>query len=350
MVGSSKHAALMPVEFHTEANPSEKLCREVASLAPANPYYTFEYIEAKRALGFQPWMLLLRANGQLLSGCPAFVKTGFLARSLEIESLPTIPDADVFWNELQTFCRSSGISGLGVYTAASDSARIPPLPGEIWRKTRCEFVIELRKGDLWRLMRNSHRGRVNRSRKAGVTVGRTGGAQAWQEHARAVEASMERRKTRGEIFPEVKQAQFCEALRQSRQGELFQAFRDGRVLSSAFVIKAERGAYYFWAGTTAEGMTLGASHYLVHEIAKIMQEESLDFFNLGGTGLENKGLIEFKRGFGPREVTLEAAEFCFGSRVKRGLGRAFQILRNDPARLLRRGIDHLTRLKPVEQS
>src|SRR3972149_3053653 len=140
----------MPIEFHAEANPSAKLCEEVANLAPANPFYTFEYLESKRAAGVRPLLLLLRQNGQLVAGCPAFLHTGLLTRSLEIESLPTIPDSAVFWGHLQRFCRESGISGLGVYTAASTSARIPALPGEIWRRTRSEYVLELQTSDLWK--------------------------------------------------------------------------------------------------------------------------------------------------------------------------------------------------------
>src|SRR3972149_1721166 len=129
----------MPIEFHAEANPSAKLCEEVAHLAPTNPFYTFEYLESKRASGVRPLLLLLRENGQLGAGCPAFPPSRLLTRSLEIESLPPIPDSAVFWDLLLRFCRASGISGLGVYTAASTSTRIPALPGEIWRRTRSEY-------------------------------------------------------------------------------------------------------------------------------------------------------------------------------------------------------------------
>jgi len=339
----------MSIEFSADSTPSEELCREIANLAPANPFYTFEYLESKRAAGVQPWLLLLRENGRLISGCPAFIRADFLTRSLEIESLPTIPNAEVFWNELRRLCRESSISELDVYTTASTSVEIPPLPGEIWRRPRREYVIELQKADLWKRMRNSHRGRVNRSRKAGVTVKCATGAQAWEEHRRAVRASMERRKIRGESFAEIKHTQFFEVLVRNGRGELFQAFLDDKVLSSALVIRAERGAYYLWAGTQSEGMALGASHFLIHEITKRLQEEGLEVFNLGGTNPENKGLIEFKRGFGTIEVNLEAAEFCFGSRVKRRLGRALELLRESPAGFLKRGMDYVARRSSAAQ-
>src|SRR3972149_10672561 len=104
----------MPIEFHAEANPSAKLCEEVANLAPTNPFYTLEYLESKRAAGIRPLLLLLRENGQLVAGCPAFLHNGLLTRSLEIESLPTIPDGAVFWGNLQQVFRQSGHAGLGV--------------------------------------------------------------------------------------------------------------------------------------------------------------------------------------------------------------------------------------------
>jgi hypothetical protein len=339
----------VPITFQVDLSPSRALYAEIASLAPENPFYTFEYVQSNLAGGSSPWMLLILQDGRVVSGCPALLKKGFLNCSLEIESLPAIPEPAVFWRGLEELCRESRISQLGVHSAASRSAEIPPLSGEIWRKKRCEFVIDLRGQDLRRGLRKGHRWMVNRSHKTGVSFSRTTSLDAWQEHAQAVHNSMERRKARGESFVEVRKAQSFDALLQTGRGEIFQAVLDGRVLSSAFVIKAERGAYYHWAGTTADGMNLGASHYLVHEISKRLQEEGMDSFNLGGTGLENAGLVEFKRGFGTIEVSLESAEFFLGSRIKRRLSRALQLLREDPARLLKRGMDRLTQGASVRQ-
>ena len=326
----------MPIEFGVDRKPSAKLCREISALVPENPFYTVEYIDAKRTSGFQPWILSLSERGRVICGCPAFLKTGLLTRSLKIESMPMIPDTRLFWSELQKLCAEARISELDVNTAASNCAGIPQLPGELWRVSRCEFVLDLKGSDLLRGLRNSHRGRVNRSRKSGVSLRQARGPRAWREHAHAVCSSMDRRRARGESFWAVEQTQFCEALIHNGQGELFQACLGGKVLSSAFIVTSRRGAYYFWAGTTKEGMALGASHFLVFEIAKTMQGRSLDVFNLGGTDLQNRGLIEFKRGFGARELRLEAAGFCLGSKLKRKLGRAVGLLVHDPGRLLKR--------------
>jgi hypothetical protein len=87
----------MGVEFFAEPDPSKEVVKEIAEEAPSNPFYTSSYIEAMLTLGFQPWMLSLRENGKILSACTAFMKSGFLNRSIEITSLPLLHDGDVFW-------------------------------------------------------------------------------------------------------------------------------------------------------------------------------------------------------------------------------------------------------------
>lgn len=332
----------MVLEFQAQRDPSDELCREIAAHAPGNPFFTGEYIRAKQLAGLRPYALVLRDNGRIVAACPAFERSRFLLRSLEIESLPALTSSDtVFWDELRRFCRAAGISELEVHSAASKDVVIPPLTGEIWRRTRSEFVIELRGRDLWKELRATHRQRVNRSRKNDVALRVAQGNQAWQEHAAAVSASMQRRRSRGEHVAEIHRSAFFEALLLNGRAELFQAAIDDRVLSSALVISADKGAYYFWAGTREEGMALGASHFLIHSISVRLQEQGLDTFNLGGTDLANKGLVEFKRGFGTTEIPLESAGCRLGSQVKRAVGRSVALLKDDPTRLVRMVMDRV---------
>jgi lipid II:glycine glycyltransferase (peptidoglycan interpeptide bridge formation enzyme) len=62
-------------------------------------------------------------------------------------------------------------------------------------------------------------------------------------------------------------------------------------------------------------MTCGASHFLVYEIAKSLQDRAIELFNLGGTEPQNTGLARFKAGFGTTTVELGAARFFLGSSV-----------------------------------
>jgi hypothetical protein len=332
----------MALEFLVECDPSDRLCREVADQDPCNPFITVEYVNARRNTGLRPHAVMLRDNGHIVTAGMAYVRKGFLVRSLEIESLPLVVGGDLFWSGLGRFCKETGISQLAVHTAASRRAAIPSLPGEVWRQTRSEFVVELTARDLWKQMRPSHRQRVNRSRKSGVVLRTAEGERAWEDHAVAVTASMERRRTRGEHIALIRQSRFFEALIESGRATLFQAVLEDRALSSALVISADKGAYYFWGGTRSEGMALGASHFLLHEISLRLQADNIEVFNLGGTDLANKGLVEFKRGFGASEIGLQSAGFQFGSRVKRTLGRSIELLRDDPARLFRAVMNRLS--------
>ena len=47
-------------EFIAQPGPSSELCRAVAARAPENPFYTPAYIDARRALDFEPWILGVR--------------------------------------------------------------------------------------------------------------------------------------------------------------------------------------------------------------------------------------------------------------------------------------------------
>jgi lipid II:glycine glycyltransferase (peptidoglycan interpeptide bridge formation enzyme) len=100
---------------------------------------------------------------------------------------------------------------------------------------------------------------------------------------------------------------------QQGAGNIVQAVKGDRILSSALVLKAEQGAYYQSGGTSAEGMACGASHYLLVEIARALQQAGMRSFNLGGTRDASSGLALFKSRFGARVVKLESATFHVGS-------------------------------------
>jgi hypothetical protein len=318
-------------EFHAESDPSHELGAEVAVFAPVNPCYTSAYIKARRASGFQPWVVTLRRDGKLVSACTAFMKSGCLGRSLEITSLPAFPDwegSEVFWGGLLQVCRQHRISDLLAHTYASPEVTIPALPGEIRRRIRCEYVLELQRLDLWDRLSPNHERNIKRGRKAGLQMRRVVDRYACQEHARLIGMSLERRKSRGESVPQAIQVQSFVAMVQSGAGELFQAVLDGVVLSSILVLTAVCGAYYQSAGTSPQGMARGASHFLVYEIANTLREQGKELFNLGGADELNPGLARFKFGFGATPVKLEEAEFFLGSPVRQRLRSAARLLRD----------------------
>src|SRR5262249_1869210 len=218
--------------FRAESNPSKELSAELVALAPANPFYTYSYIEARRLLGFEPWIFILHYDIGPVCACTAFMSSGYLGRSLEITSLPSVPQGNEFWDNLLQFCSRERVSCLEINSYASAQAIIPTIHGEIGRRTRCEYVLELKTPELWSHLSSNHARNVKRGRRAGVEMRRVIGEEACRQHARLVELSMGRRKGRGESVPEEVNVYGFEAMTNTGAGELYQAFLDDRVVSS----------------------------------------------------------------------------------------------------------------------
>lgn len=318
----------MPLVFHAKPDPSAELLGEVALLAPENPFYTPAYAAAMGMTGKQPWVLALGDGCQLLSPCTGFLTRGRISCRMEIPSLPVLGEnASTFLDGLFRFCGRSGITYLNVNTYASIEASIPAGPNRTRRTDRVEYVIDLRQPDLWRPVRKGHRWSINRARKAGLQLQCTTSEEQCRIHGQMMAASMQRRKGRGErVSTDIHVEPLLVFLR-TGAGILSQAVLEGQVLSSALVLLSDRGAYYQTAGTSPEGIDLGASPFLVFETARNLQERGLQVFNLGGVSEINQGLREFKTGFGPDQRSLAAAEYDLRTNLQRALQGPIRTLR-----------------------
>ena len=325
----------MPAQFHAVRETTRELCSELAELDPCNPFHTFEYKEAMRAPSTQPWLFCLRENGRILAGCLAFLRKGRLNRSLEIPSVPCLPSGDHFWAGLVNFCRQARVSDLSVGSFASASAVIPALPGEKSRRMRVEYSVVLGDSTPWSGMSSNHQRNLRKAQKAGLLIERTTKVEACQVHALLQDASMERRMIRGEQVLADSQVRTFVTLVEHQAGELFRATRNGEVLSSILVLRAQRGAYYHSAGTSREGMAVGASHFLIHQVTELLRAEGMERFNLGGADASNPGLERFKSGFGVQEIQLQSAEFDLASPLRRKATAGLKALRDNPIGLLR---------------
>lgn len=319
--------------FHVYTNPSMAQCEEVAAQCPANPFMTGPYLKARTSLGATPHLMVLEDAGRIQSGCFAFERSGYLTRSLEITSLPPLAEHEAFWDGLRAWCRRKGVSQLDVNSFASASANIPFLDGEESRSRRCEYILNVQDETIVKRMSSNHLRNIKRGHKAGVQVLRSIEESASRRHVALMASSMTRRKERGEHVPVSFDGQLAEVMALIRHGagELFQATVDGQVLSSILVLLAQEGGYYHSAGTSSEGMACGASHVLVHEIARILKAESKPQFNLGGVSEPGSGLEQFKRGFGTDRVDLEAVCCSTASRLTRWIGVGVTVLRQAAA-------------------
>ena len=313
----------MTIEFISDDSPIEALCAELTAQFPTNPFYTRRYVGAQRALGLAPLVFLLRDNGQIRSGCTAFMKKGRMTRSLEIASLPVLDHRHVFWEGVTRFCHRQRITHLKVSTFASPASHIPFLRGEANRRKRSEFLLDLQKPDLWHNLSKNHARNIKRGRKTGLELKRINDPEGCRSHAQLIGASMARRGKRGEAVTDAAPLDALGALIDSGAGELFQAMHDGTVLSSVLVLLAKRGAYYHSAGNHPKGMAQGASHFLIQEIASYLRDRSFEVFNLGGSDQTNPGLSRFKAGFGASVVDLEEADFFLSGRIRLNLIRLY---------------------------
>ena len=254
----------------------------------------------------------------------AFLSGWFLRRNLHIRSLPSLPEPETFWRGVMQSCRRLGVWGLQIDTYASPGAVIPQLPGELERRDRWEYALDLGCDNILDGVSTQHRRNISRASKAGLSICRTREASACTKHLELMDASTERRAHRGEKVDPGQDSARPLALLASGAGEIFQAVIGEQVLSSILVLRSSQGAYYQSAGTLPEGMKLGASPFLVSQVAALVKQEGARVFNLGGAGAESPGLRRFKAGFGAREFELQAASFCPKSAAERRLRGALR--------------------------
>ena len=325
----------MTVEFHVQPDPSEAFLANVAAWAPADPFCTAAYIKARSLLGYRPYGLMEREDGEVISGFTAMMESGHLGRRLIVSSLqpPIAPEA--FWEGVIKFCRLARVWELDFCRIAANDATIPQIAEQNERKTRPTYILDLSNEDLWAKLSQNHRRRNRRAQKAGIDLRCMSDVEDCRQHALLQMRSMARRTDRGEAVPEVTRSRACSLYLQTGAGKIFEAVRDGEVLSSCLVLIAEKGAYYHSGGSSAEGMNCGSSHFLIHEISKTLQADSIELFNLGRVNEGNEGLERFKIGFGTERFPTEDARFFLGNQIRRRAITAARQIRRVSLKFLR---------------
>ena len=265
-------------------------------------------------------------SGEIATGCGAFLTLGRLSRTLDVPSLPHVSAETSFRDGLREFCREHRVTTLVIGTFGSPAGvEIPPFGSDCARRNRCEFLLDLT-GDLTSMLRSNHKRNVKKGDKAGLVVRRTRSPEAAIIHRGLMNQSMDRRRSRGENVGRIGPSPDHIAYLESGFGELFQAVHDDTVMSSVLVLHAPKGGYYQSAGTSPEGMAMGASHFLINRIAIQLSEEGREVLNLGGAD-ENSGLAKFKEGFGASPVPLQAATYNLGAWWRRKILQASRLVR-----------------------
>lgn len=295
------------MRFLAEASPSAARALEVAALSPANAFATAAFVRARESMGYLSWLFGFEDDKHLQRACFGFMRRGRVNCTLEIPSLPALADGTTFCEGVLRLCREQHVTLLELSSYSSESVAIPALPREASRHARVEWVIDLASGTWRQRLSTNHRRAIARARGLGVTIRQGADPAARAAHVIVMQDSFARRSDRGEdIAGGPLDSENIRTLSESGAGDFFQAILEDRVLSSVLVLHAERGAYYQSAGTSAEGMKIGASAFLIHSIADKLTQLGRSQFNLGGAGSENPGLQRFKAGFGSTAIPLAA--------------------------------------------
>lgn len=296
-----------------------------ASLSdPDNPFLVAPYLRAQHALGHEGWLLGVEIGGVVQGAALCFLKRGRIRRSLTVPSSPPVAPDSPFWPELDAFCREQGITDLEISTFATPESIIPPIRGETERVRRTEYAMPLHGTDLWAGVSGSHRDRIKKGRKNGLTVRREPSDAAIDAHVALHVNSMDRRKSRGEDVSLQFERSVSAALLAAGAGELFQAMLGDHVASSLLVLRSPKGAYSESSGNSREGMHIGASHFLRFEAAAALQAEGIEMFYLGGARAQEEGLRAYKSGFGTTPIDTDAVTAYLGGRLRRGVSSVME--------------------------
>jgi hypothetical protein len=303
---------------------SALLCRAAAD----NPFCTPEYAKAMQTIGRDVWIIGGSETRNGADAALALIRRGRFSTELEIESTPRgASTTESFWEQVRTLCKRCKVTDLVVGSFGSQPFTLPPFDGEIARRNRHEFVLRLRDNGELTLLSNNHRRNIRKAQNAGLAIRRTRDNVDWiSEHLALMKKSSDRRIRRGESVVIDGEGVLQRTLLKTGAAELFQAVRSGEVLSSILVVLARRAGYYQSAGTSPEGMSIGASHFLVFSVAGILAGEGREMFNLGGAE-EGSSLARFKSGFGAEVVELPAATYYVGPVWKKKLRTMLQLVR-----------------------
>jgi len=314
--------------FRTVLNPSDAELQPLQDANPANPFASVPYIAARRELGATVVLFSVERADAPPTAAVGYLTGRSYSRTLDLSSAPSCPDTGEFWNGVRHFCRENRVANISVDSYCSQAVSLPSWSAPSQLRDRIEWVLQLNSPEEMRFGSN-HRRNINKARKLGVTVTATSDCAAASVHGELMAASMRRRALRGERVPTVKPAETryeCAFLR-SGAARLFQAVLNDSVVSSLLVLQSPTGAYYQSAGTTPEGLEVGASTFLVSEIIRALASEGRNVFNLGGALPEAEGLTRFKSGFGAQPVPLMAGTYRFATPVQKGIQAAVRLLR-----------------------
>jgi RimJ/RimL family protein N-acetyltransferase len=308
--------------------------QELARLDSPSPFCTVAYARSLRRIGNEVWVFGPDRDGMLEDATLGCISPARWSRTLYFPSLAAFAGDPLFWESVYAMARQNGIDDVSAGTFGSPAFDLPRLRGETYRHTRQEYVLDLREPDLRKLMRHGFRDNVRKAQNAGLELRRGREAQFLEAHLEMMRASRHRRAERGETISDAGEANEARVYLAEGAGELFQALKDGEVVSSALLLRSGKQAYTQTSGSQPQGMRMGAAHFLIFQAAQILQSEGAECLNHGGAP-EGSTLAEFKSRFSSTIVTLPAAACYLGPVWKRKTRTLAGLIRHRPDDLKR---------------
>jgi hypothetical protein len=279
-----------------------------------NPFLTSEFARAREASGFQT--LLLSSRVSTAAHALAFLRRGRFHCIIE---MPSMPSSDTLQAILPVLLRYAKRNGVTSVTLNSFGSQRSPLPNMKYAKIkdRMEFILTSESGNHPLRMSDAHRRNARKAEKGGVEL-RTGKSpEHLKDHGEMGAYSLARRASRGGECTNAIDFSWLEDYRKAGCVEFFQAYLGDECLSSVAFLLSPHSSYFFSSGTSAHGMKIGASQYLVSAAYQLFMERGLDFVNLGGSATSDDGLIRFKSGFGAEARTLSSVKLDTSSTLKK---------------------------------
>jgi hypothetical protein len=261
----------------------------------------------------------LTHQGEKLFSALTTIKRSRLRCILYVTIAMEVPDADIFWNGVLDFISRRDVTELRVMTVATPAPQ-PAIP-QLGRPTRQFTNVKLYIQNLSKSpdsihLSSNHKRNIAKATKAGIQVMHLDEHDSLRAHFELTGLSLDRREKRGEsTVLRASRANVMELLA-SGAGRLFQAGKEGRVLSSKLVYVLSEYGFYYDGGTSPEGMTLGVSHYLMSEIMATLRSEGIRSLNMGLAAESTGGLWRYKEGFGAERFMTERAMYDFLTPVK----------------------------------
>ena len=248
-----------------------------------------------------------------------------------IESGPDV--AETFWQGLEAYLDKLHIAQVLLNSYEAPAPQDVPFSDSARIHERQEYYVDLDQDldVLFNSFSSNHRRNVRKGERQDFTCEIGSSDDAFERHLSVFSHTQARRAARDESPAGINES-LCRDLLASGDGFLMQLRLADETVSSFLILLTPTRAFYYSGGTTAQGMRMGASHYLMWLVIKELKQKGARSLSLGGiSGADPAGLARYKLGFGTTVVSLANMDYRTGKGFAEGAFQAARRIKNLPA-------------------